>query len=94
MLGAAYDVVPVEDVEVVMVRNVVSEHLRVHEVVMTICGFFIQRLRGSANKRSHNGSIHKPEHRSHMQTHLILCGSREFANQRVVNGYGVVQTPL
>lgn len=43
--GAAYDVVPVEDVEVVMVRNLVSEHLRVHQVVMTIPGFFVQRLR-------------------------------------------------
>lgn len=93
-LGAAHDVVPVEDVEIVMVRNVVSEHLRVHEVVMTISGFFVQRLRWSANKRSHNGSIHKPVRRSRMQTHLVLRGSREFANQRVVNGYSVVQTPL
>lgn len=93
-LGAANDVVPVEDVEVVMVRDVVSEHLRVHEVVLTVSGLFVQRLGWSANKRSHNGSIHKAVHRSHMQTHLVLCGSREFANQRVVNGYSVVQTPL
>lgn len=44
-LRAAYDVVAVEDVEVVMVRNLVSEHLRVHEVVMTLSGFFVQCLR-------------------------------------------------
>lgn len=40
-LRAAYDVVAVEDVEVVMVRNLVSEHLRVYEVVMTVSGFFV-----------------------------------------------------
>lgn len=44
-LGAAYDVVAVVDVEVIMIRNVMSVHLRVHEVVMTISGFFVQRLR-------------------------------------------------
>lgn len=89
-----YDVVAVEDVEVVVVRHVVSEHLRVHEVVLTISGFFVQRLGWRANKRSHNESIHKRVHGSHMQTHLVLRGSRELANQRVVNGYSVVQTPL
>lgn len=40
-LGAAYDVVAVEDIEVVMVRNLVSEHLRVYEVVMTVSGLFV-----------------------------------------------------
>lgn len=38
--------------------------------------------------------VTSPVHRSHMQTHLVLCGRREFANQRVVNGNSVVQTPL
>lgn len=73
-LGAAYDVVAVEDVEVVVVRHVVSVHLRVHQVVMTISGFLVQRLKWSAKKKKKRGVTMDPftVRRSHMQTHLGL----------------------
>lgn len=69
-------------------------HLRVHEVVVAVPGFFVQRLRGSTNRLlSIHSSTHVLKHHSDGRTHLVLCGCGELANQRVGNGYGVVQTP-